>query len=318
MMQAGQIYPWGHERRFNAYAEYFRKRYGGRIQKISIDAGFTCPNRDGTKGRGGCSFCNNNAFNPAICQAIESITEQIDAGIGFHRKRYPRNRGYLAYFQAYSNTYGSLEVLKSRYREALSHPEVIGLVIGTRPDAVDEKILDFIATLTRDHYVIVEYGFESCYNATLRRVNRGHSFEDSVRAVEMTAARGIRQGAHFIFGLPGETEDEILAQAGIISRLPVQTLKFHQLQIVKNTAMAREFEADPNAFRLFSLEEYLDLVVHFTERLNPVLVIERIAGEVSPEYLLSPSWNLRYDRILAKYEALLAERDTWQGILYKE
>jgi radical SAM protein (TIGR01212 family) len=318
MTQAGRKYPWGHERRFNAYAEYFRKRYGGRIQKISIDAGFTCPNRDGTKGRGGCSFCNNNAFNPAYCQAIKSITEQIDTGIVFQQKRYPRNRGFLAYFQAYSNTYESLEVLKSRYGEALSHPKVTGLVIGTRPDAVNEEILDFIATLSRDHYVIIEYGFESCYNSTLRRVNRGHSFEDSVRAVEMTAARGIRQGAHFIFGLPGETKDKILAQAGIISGLPVQTLKFHQLQIVNNTAMAREFEADPAAFRLFSLGDYLDLVVRFTERLNPVMVIERIAGEVSPEYLLSPSWNLRYDRILAKYEKLLAERDTWQGKLYKE
>jgi radical SAM protein (TIGR01212 family) len=318
MTQADQIYHWGHGRRFNAYPEYFRKHFGGRIQKLSLDAGFTCPNRDGSKGRGGCSFCNNNAFNPSYCQPVKSITKQISEGITFHRKRYSRTRGYLAYFQAYSNTYDSVEVLRSRYSEALSHPEVIGLVIGTRPDAVSEEVLDYIASLAAEHYVIIEYGMESCYNATLERVNRGHTFEDSLRAIEMTAARGIRQGAHFIIGLPGESDSEILAQAGIISRLPIQNLKFHQLQIVKNTGMAREFEADPGAFRIYSLPEYLDLMVHLIERLNPGMVIERIAGEVNPGYLLSQPWGMRYDRILEKFEDSLAERDTWQGKEYRE
>lgn len=318
MTQNGRIYGWGHKRRFNAYSEYFKRQFGGRIQKLSLDAGFTCPNRDGSKGSGGCSFCNNNAFNPSYCQPLKSITQQINEGIEFHKKRYPRTRGYLAYFQAYSNTYDSLEVLRSRYGEALSRPEVMGLVIGTRPDTVNEEILDYIASLSTDHYVIIEYGIESCYNSTLERVNRGHTFEDSLRAIDMTASRGIRQGAHFIIGLPGETDPEILAQAGIISGLPIQNIKFHQLQIVKNTSMAREFEADPDAFRIYSLQEYLELMLQMVEQLNPELVIERIAGEVNPGYLLSEPWGIRYDRVLEKFEEMLLQRDTWQGKKYKK
>jgi radical SAM protein (TIGR01212 family) len=316
MSKPDRIYPWGHGRRFNAYPEYFRKQFGGRVQKLSLDAGFTCPNRDGSKGSGGCSFCNNNAFHPSYCQPVKSITQQINEGILFQRKRYPRTRGYLAYFQAYTNTYESMEVLRSRYGEALSHPEVVGLVIGTRPDAVSGEVLDYIASLTREHYVIVEYGIESCYNSTLERVNRGHSFEDSLRAVEMTASRGIRQGAHFIIGLPGESDAEILDQAGIISRMPIQNIKFHQLQILKNTSMARDYEADPGAFRIFSLPQYLDLMTRFIEHLNPGIIIERIAGEVNRNYLLSPSWGIRYPGILEKFENLLEELDTWQGKAY--
>ncbi len=312
-----RTYGWGHPRRFNAYSEYFRQQFGGRIQKLSIDAGFTCPNRDGTKGSGGCSFCNNNAFSPSYCQPVKSITQQIQEGIEFHKKRYPRTRGYLAYFQAYSNTYESLEVLRSRYGEALQRPEVLGLVIGTRPDAVDEGILDFIATLAQDHYVIIEYGLESCYNSTLKRVNRGHSFEDSLRAIDMTASRGIRQGAHFIIGLPGETEHEILAQARIISGLPIQNIKFHQLQIVKNTTMAREYESDPGMYHIFKLDEYMELMLRMIEQLNPDFVVERIAGEVNPGYLLSEPWGMRYDQVLGKFEHLLEERDTWQGKKYR-
>jgi radical SAM protein (TIGR01212 family) len=313
-----RIYGWGHKRRFNAYSEYFKRQFGGRIQKLSLDAGFTCPNRDGTRGSGGCSFCNNNAFNPSYCQPFKSITQQINEGMAFHKKRYPRTKGYLAYFQAYSNTYDSLEVLKARYSEALDRPEVVGLVIGTRPDTVNEEILDYIASLCDEHYVIIEYGVESCYNSTLGKVNRGHTFEDSIYAIEMTASRGIRQGAHFIVGLPGETDTEILAQAGIISALPIQNIKFHQLQIVKNTSMAREFEADPDAFRMYSLTEYLELMLQMVERLNPELVIERIAGEVNPGYLLSESWGIRYDQVLEQFEKMLLQRDTWQGKKYKK
>jgi radical SAM protein (TIGR01212 family) len=306
-------YPWGHNRRFNTYSDYFKQRFGGRIQKLSIDAGFTCPNRDGSKGRGGCSFCNNNAFSPSYCQPVKSIDKQIEEGIEFHKKRYPRTRGYLGYFQSYSNTYESIEVLKSRYEEALNRPELVGLVIGTRPDTVNEEILDYIASIAKHHYVIIEYGLESCYNSTLERVNRGHTFEDSQRAIEMTAARGIRQGAHFIIGLPGDSEPEILAQADIISELPIQNVKFHQLQIVKDTNMAREYEADPESFHLFTLVEYLELMANFIEQLNPDFVIERIAGEVNQGYLLGDSWGLRYDKVLEKFENLLANKDTWQG-----
>lgn len=313
MSEGDGKYAWGHGRRFNAYPDYFRKKFGGRIQKLSLDAGFTCPNRDGSKGKGGCSFCNNNAFNPSYCQPLKSITEQLEEGMRIQSRRYPRTRGYLAYFQAYSNTYDTLGGLRSRYEEALAVPGVVGLVIGTRPDVVDEEILDYIAKLAEKHYTVIEYGLESCYNSTLERVNRGHSFEDSLRAIEMTASRGIRQGAHFIIGLPGETDSQILEQTRIISGLPIQNVKFHQLQIVKNTRMAREYEAEPANFRLFSLNDYLELMLRLVERLNPQLVIERIAGEVNPGYLVSESWGIRYDQVLNRFEKLLEERDTWQG-----
>ena len=316
MTAEGRTYSWGHSRRFNSYSEYFRQKFGGRVQKLSIDAGFTCPNRDGSKGKGGCSFCNNNAFSPSYCRPVKSITQQIDEGIEFHKKRYRRNRGYLAYFQAYSNTYESLDILRSRYEEALERPEVAGLVIGTRPDTVNEEILDYIASLKKEHYVIIEYGLESCFNSTLERVNRGHTFEDSLRAIDMTADRGIRQGVHFIIGLPGEADPEILEQAGIISGLPVQNVKFHQLQIVKDTNMAREYEENPSAFRIFNLDEYLELMLRVVEQLNPEFVIERIAGEVNPGFLISEPWGIRYDKVLEKFEELLAGRDTWQGKNY--
>ena len=313
MTPAGRTYSWGHQRRFNSYPEYFKKKFGGRVQKLSLDAGFTCPNRDGSKGKGGCTFCNNNAFNPAYCQPEKSISVQIDEGIEFHKKRYRRTDKYLAYFQAYSNTYAEIEVLRERYEEALGRDEVIGLVLGTRPDTVDAEILDYIKSLTKDHYVVIEYGIESCYNSTLERVNRGHSFEDSLRAIEMTASRGIRQGAHFIIGLPGESVGEILAGIRTISRLPINNIKFHQLQIVRNTMMARQYRMDPEAFRIFELEEYLELMLKILELLNPEFVVERIAGESNPGYLLSPSWGLRYDQVLNKFEQMLASEDTWQG-----
>lgn len=308
-----RTYSWGHQRRFNSYSEYFRKKFGGRVQKLTLDAGFTCPNRDGSKGRGGCTFCNNNAFNPSYCQPEKTISTQINEGIEFHRKRYRRADKYLAYFQAYSNTYAELDVLRERYEEALRRDEVIGLVIGTRPDAVNAEILDYIKTLVKDYFVIIEYGIESCYNTTLKRVNRGHSFEDSVRAIEMTASRGIRQGAHFIIGLPGESSEDVLAEMKIISGLPINNIKFHQLQIVRNTFMAKEYISNPEDFRIYDLDEYLELMMRILETLNPEFVVERIAGESNPGYLLSKSWGYRYEQVLNKFEQMLAMEDTWQG-----
>jgi radical SAM protein (TIGR01212 family) len=313
MTAAERTYPWGHKRRFNSYSEYFRKKFGGRVQKLTLDAGFTCPNRDGSKGIGGCTFCNNNAFNPSYCQPEKSISTQIDEGIEFHKKRYRRADKYLAYFQAYSNTYAGVDVLRERYEEALRRDEVIGLVIGTRPDTVDPEILNYIKTLAKDHYVVIEYGIESCYNNTLKRVNRGHSFEDSVRAIDMTASRGIRQGAHFIIGLPGESSEDILAEMKIISGLPINNIKFHQLQIVRNTIMAKEYISDPEDFRIYDLDEYLGLMLRILEVLNPEFVVERIAGESNQGFLLSKSWGIRYDQVLNKFEQMLARKDTWQG-----
>ena len=304
--------------RYNSYIGYFKKTYGERLQKVVVDAGFTCPNRDGLVGTGGCTYCDNAAFHPGYSTAGIPIHEQIDEGIKFHRVRYRKAEKFLAYFQPYSNTYAPLERLREVYEEALSHPLVAGIVIGTRPDCVDEDKLDYLASLARDHVVVIEYGIESVYDRTLQRINRGHSFEDAVRAVEMTAARGLTQGAHFIFGLPGESVEEMLAYAPIINKMPLHSVKFHQLQIVRGTAMEREFASHPSDFVTFSLDEYLDFIADLLERLRPDLYIERFAGEVPPRFVNSTPWGLlRNTELIRLLEQRLEQRNTFQGRLYK-
>jgi radical SAM protein (TIGR01212 family) len=311
-------YIWGHDRRFNAYSNYFRSIYGARVQKVSIDAGFTCPNRDGTKGTGGCTYCNNDAFNPSYCTPDKSVAEQIKEGIGFHRRRYSEADKYLAYFQAYSNTYSGLDRLKELYEEALDYPGIIGLIIGTRPDCVNNEILGYLRELSERCYLAVEYGIESCYNKTLQRINRGHTFEEAVKAVELTSSLGINTGAHFILGLPGESRQEMLDQADIISRLPLKTVKFHQLQIIKGTLMEKESRENPGDFELFTWEEYLDFIIRFLERLNPAIVVERFTGEAPPRYLTGTGWGKkRTDQIVTLVEKRLEELDTWQGRKFK-
>ena len=326
---------WGDNRRFNSYSNYFTKQFGGRVQKISIDAGFSCPNRDGKISTGGCTFCSNEAFNPSYCRPEKSIKQQIEEGIEFHRKRYRRASQYLAYFQPFSNTYKPLAELKSVYEQAfeaidshfpqfpprndmtskaLETPKIIGIVIGTRPDLVDEALLQYLNELHKTHYVMLEYGVESVYDETLKRVNRGHDFATAERAIRMTTDFCIPCGAHFIFGLPGETKAMMLDAADIISQLPLTTVKFHQLQIFKGTTMAEEYLEHPEHFHLFDLEEYIDFVIDFAERLNPDIVIERFAGEVPPRYLISEPWmKLRYDEVLSRIEKRMEERNTWQG-----
>ena len=312
------LFEWGDNRRFNSYTGYIKRKFGGRVQKLTIDAGFTCPNRDGTIGRGGCTYCNNNSFNPSYCQPEKSIMQQLDEGIEFHSFRYRRVEKFLAYFQAYSNTYAKLDRLKELYGEALSHPKITGLVIGTRPDCVDDSILNYLAELSASYYISVEYGVESCYNTTLERINRGHSFEKSVWAINETAKRGLNVGAHFILGLPGETESDLINQIEQINQLPLTTIKFHQLQIVKDTLMAMDYAKNPDAFNFFTQDEYLSLLVSIVERLNPQIVIERFTGEASPKTLIAPKWGkLRTDQLLIKLEKLLEEHDTWQGKLFK-
>jgi len=310
-------YPWGHDRRFNAYSNYFRNIFGSRVQKVSIDAGFTCPNRDGTVGTGGCTYCNNDAFNPSYCLPVKSVSQQIKEGVEFHRWRYSEAVSYLAYFQAYSNTYAPLDRLKKLYEEALDYPGVIGLIIGTRPDCIDEEKLDYLKELSLKNYIAVEFGIESCYNKTLLRINRGHSYEDAVRAVEKSTAMGINTGAHFIFGLPGETRDEMLNQVSIISKLPLTTVKFHQLQIIKGTTMEQEYMTNPGKFELFTWEEYLEFFISFLERLNPAFVVERFTGEAPPRFLSGERWGKkRTDQLVNLIEKRLEELDTWQGRLY--
>ena len=300
--------------------------FGTRVQKLSIDAGFCCPNRDGTLNTGGCTFCNNDAFNPSYCQPEKSITQQLDEGIEFHEWRYRKAGRYLAYFQAYSNTYAPLEVLKDRYEEALRHEGVVGLVIGTRPDCVDEAKLDYIATLAQRHYVAVEYGIESCYDKTLARIHRGHDYACTVRAVEATARRGIHCGGHLILGLPGESREEMLAEAEMLSALPLESVKLHQLQILHGSLMAQEWArgeatAENGWLPPFGLEEYIGLVCDFVERLRPDMVVERFAGEVPPRFQAAPerSWRrddgrlIRNEEIPQRVTAELEKRGTWQG-----
>ena len=308
--------------RYNSYASYFKSLFGGRAQKLSIDGGFSCPNRDGTKGTGGCTFCNNEAFNPSYCREAKSITEQIDEGIKFHRWRYRKSACYLAYFQTYSNTYAPLEELKRRYEEALSHPMVSGIIIGTRPDCVDDEKLDYIALLKKSGFVGLEYGIESCYDRTLEAVGRGHDFATTRRAVEATAKRGIHCGGHFILGLPGESIEEMVASAETINTLQLNTVKFHQLQILNGTRLAEEpLERRGHAFEL---DEYISLVCDIVERLRPDIAIERFAGEVPPRYQAMPerAWKrpdgrlVRNEEIGAMIEAELTRRDSRQGCLF--
>ena len=306
-------------RRFNSYNAYFTKLFGARVQKISIDAGFSCPNRDGKLSIGGCSFCSNAAFNPSYCKPEKSVRQQIEEGIEFHQKRYRRASQYLAYFQAYSNTYKPLDELKQIYQQALDVPSIAGIVIGTRPDCINEPLLHYLNEIQKTHYVMLEYGVESVYDDTLKRVNRGHDFATAKRAIQLTAEHGIPCGGHFIFGLPGETKTMMLDSADIVSQLPLTTVKFHQLQIFKGTKMAEEYQLHPDAFHLFDLDEYIDFVIDFAERLNPNIVIERFAGEVPPRYLVSEPWmKLRYDEVLNRIEKRMEERDTWQGKRYKK
>ena len=310
-------YSWGHKRRFNSYTEHIRKTFGGRIQKVVVDAGFTCPNRDGTKGIGGCTYCNNDAFNPSYCHPREPLHVQISKGISFHEVRYRRAQQYLVYFQPYSNTYAPLPILKKLYAEALAYPGVIGLVIGTRPDCVNEEILGHLQELSKHVYVQIEYGVESCYDQTLERINRQHGFELSREMIFKTSDLGIKTGAHFIFGLPGETLEMMLGTARMISELPLDSVKFHQLQVVNETRMEQEYRESPDDFHQFTLPEYVEFIVNFIEKMNPAIVIERFSGEVPPRYLHHSSWKLiRYDAVLRLIEAELEERDSWQGKYY--
>ncbi len=304
--------------RFNSYSDYFKKIFGQRIQKITVDAGFTCPNRDGLVGRGGCTYCNNDAFNPSYCNPQKSVAQQVAEGIEFHKVRYRRASQYLVYFQAYSNTYATLDKLKSLYSQALAQEGVRGIVIGTRPDCIDDEKLDYLQQLSEKYYVIVEYGIESIYDRTLDLINRKHSYQQSEDAIKATAKRGIHTGAHMIFGLPGETREMMMQSVSTISQLPLTTIKFHQLQIVSGTAMARDYKNNPEAYSLFSFDEYIDFIIRYTERLNPNFIIERFAGEVPPRYLAGPGWgNIRNDRINIAIEKEMVKRDTWQGKYFK-
>lgn len=278
------------EQYYHDFGTWIRNQLPFRVQKISIDAGFTCPNRDGRIGIGGCIFCDNKSFNPSYCSHKKSITEQLEDGKRFFAKKYPEMK-YLAYFQAYTNTYDAVDKLKQLYEEALKVEDVVGIVIGTRPDCVSSELLDYLEELNKRTFLIVEYGIESCNDDTLRFINRGHDFACTRKAVEETAKRGIYVGGHVIMGLPGEDASESLRQAPIISSLPLTMLKIHQMQIIKGTRLAKIYKERP--FHLYTIEEYIDLITQYIGLLRSDLVLERFVTQSPPEMLIAPKWGLK-------------------------
>ena len=303
---------------YNDFPTFLRKYFSYKVQKISLNAGFTCPNRDGTKGWGGCTYCNNQTFNPDYCRTEKSITTQLQEGKYFFAHKYPEMK-YLAYFQAYTNTYAELEGLKRKYEEALKVDGVVGLVIGTRSDCMPEGLLHYLEELNKHAFLMVEYGIESTCDKTLQRINRGHTYAETVEAVERTAACGIRTGGHIILGLPGETHETMVEQAGILSRLPLSTLKIHQLQLIRGTRMAHEYAEVPDDFHLFTeVDEYIDLVIDYIEHLRPDMVVERFVSQSPKELLIAPDWGLKNYEFVARLQKRMKERDAYQGKKYKD
>ena len=304
-------------RRYNAYNDWVKRAHGGRLQKVSVDAGFTCPNRDGTLGVGGCTFCNNDGFTPSYLREQRGILAQIDTGVAFMRRRYPDTKAFLAYFQSYSNTYGDLARLRECYETALGHPDIAGLVVGTRPDCLPDDVLDYLAGLARRVPLELEIGIESCDDAVLRECLRGHDFACTRDAVRRAAERGLSVTGHLLLGLPLETHESLIEGARALAALPLDALKFHQLQIIRGTRLANRYRADPAGVPLMNPEAYLDAVIDMLEHLPPHIRIQRLGSEVPPAQRVSPDWGIRLSRFPAMLDARLAERETWQGRLFR-
>lgn len=302
--------------RYKDFSAFLAAHFPFKVQKLSVNAGFTCPNRDGTKGYGGCTYCNNQTFNPEYCRTEKPIAVQLEEGKQFFSRKYPQMK-YLAYFQVYTNTYAGLEQLVQMYEEALAVPDVVGLVIGTRPDCMPEELLDYLSELNERTFLLVEYGIESTNDVILQRINRGHTFACTQETVRRTAERGIRTGGHVIVGLPGEDgKQALLEQAKALSLLPLTTLKLHQLQLIKGTRMAYEYERNPCDFHLYSVDEYIDVVIDYVEHLRPDLVLERFISQSPKELLLAPDWGLKNHEFTARLQKRMCERDAWQGKYY--
>ncbi len=307
---------WGSSSPYNDYSTYVTKKFGGRAQKISINAGFTCPNRDGTKGVGGCAFCNNSTFNPDYCDASKSVLQQIDEGIAFFARKYKSMR-YLAYFQAYSNTYGDTERIVELYREALSHKQIEGLVIGTRPDCLKDELVQRLSELAENHYVAVELGAESTDDNTLYSINRGHTWQDTVDAVRRLKTAQLPVALHFIMGLPGESKQQQLAVAKEVSRLPIDFVKLHQLQIVRGSAFEKLYATHPEHFDLWQIDHYVDFCIEFARRLRPSIVIERFVSQAPGELVVAPKWNVKNYEFTHRLLKEFALRGAFQGELWE-
>lgn len=301
---------------FYDFGEFLKSSFPNfKVQKISINAGFSCPNRDGSKGVGGCIYCNNASFTPGYCDQYSSISNQLQEGKWFFSRKYPEMR-YLAYFQSYTNSYGDIDIATARYEEALSVEGVEGLIIATRPDCIPNEILEYLKGVAKTRFVYLEYGAESCNNSVLQRVNRCHTWEDTVDAVERTAKYGLDCGLHLIMGLPTESRESMLKSAGEVSKLPITSLKMHQLQIIRATRLAKEFAEDKNIVHLFEVEEYIGLISDFIERLRSDIALDRFVSQCPPEFLIAPKWGLKNYEFTAKLIKSMNARGVKQGDLY--
>lgn len=301
---------------YKEFGELLNKHFDHKVQKISINAGFTCPNRDGLKGRGGCTYCNNQSFSPGYGGKQKTVTQQLEEGISFFSHKYPEMK-YLAYFQSYTNTYDSLDKLIALYEEALSYPNVVGIIVGTRPDCMPKDLLNYFEMLNKKTFLMIEYGLESTLDSTLEFINRGHTHAESTEAIIQTAQKGIYVGAHLILGLPHESREDILAHADALSKLPLTTVKLHQLQLIRQTVMAKQYKENPEWFNLFEVDDYIDLCVDFAERLNPNFIIERFVSQSPKSLLIAPDWGLKNFEFTAKVIKRFQERNTYQGRLFK-
>lgn len=300
--------------RYNSFGLYMRRQFGTTVYKVNVDAGFTCPNRDGTLGISGCIYCNNDSFRPGSCRPSLSVSKQIKDGITYIRHRYKAGK-FLVYFQPFTNTYAPVETLEALYDEALQDSSVVGLAIGTRPDTIDEDKIELLQKLASRHFILVEYGLQSIYNKSLEFINRGHNYQEFIKAVNMTKGKGIHIGSHIIVGFPTETREEMLFAAEELSSTSVGFLKVHQLQVVRDTPLEKMFRDNP--FPIFGYEEYLDFIVDFIERLAPDIVIQRMFATAPDEILIAPHWGKDRHRILRDIEKKLEERDTFQGKKFK-
>lgn len=311
-----KIFPWGHSRRFNDYSSYIKNKYGKRVQKISINIGVSCPNRDGTKGVGGCIYCNNTTFKPGYCEPDISIKNQIEKGISFFEKKYP-DMNYMAYFQSYTNTYAPIDYLKKVYYEAISQNKIIGLIIGTRPDCINKEVLDLLKDIAKKVDVTIELGIESTLDNTLSEINRCHTWQDSKNAIKLCNEYGFDVGIHLILGLPNETEMQILEHANKISKLPITTIKLHQLQIIKDTILEKKYRDNNNYVKPYDVNEYINLSIRFIELLNPKIVIERFVSVSPSDKLIAPKWNkIKNFEIVSMIEKRLEQLNSYQGKNY--
>ena len=301
---------------YKEFGPWLTEQVGMKVQKISINAGFTCPNRDGRLGTGGCTYCNNQTFNPAYCETTKSITQQLEEGKQFFSRKYPEMK-YLAYFQAYTNTYGPLDDVIAKYEESLEVDGVVGLVIGTRPDCMPEPLLDYLEGLSAKRFVLVEYGIECSDDKVLEHINRGHTFEQTREAVVRTVERGIFTGGHVILGLPGTDCSDPSEEAERISSLPLHILKIHQLQLIKGTLMAEEYALHPDRFHLFTADEYIDYAIDYVEHLRPDIILERFVSQSPASLLAVKGWGLKNHEFVARLQKRMRERGAYQGRLFK-